>query len=119
MMEELTTAQQQELQASLIALQKELTSLLADSSASSQPVDLDAPIGRLSRVDAMQQQAMAKANRAGHQQRLVQVESALQMIKQDRYGECCRCEEPIGYPRLKARPESPFCLNCQQQNERA
>ncbi len=118
-MVELTAEQLQDLHDRLVVLQNELACLLADSSASSQPVALDAPIGRLSRMDAMQQQAMAKANRAGHQQRLAQVESALQMLKQERYGECRRCEELIGYPRLKARPETPFCLDCQQQNEKS
>ncbi|MCK5912686.1 MAG: TraR/DksA C4-type zinc finger protein, partial [Desulfuromusa sp.] len=34
------------------------------------------------------------------------------------YGECRMCEEPIGYPRLQVRPESPFCLECQKQAEK-
>ncbi len=117
-MDELTVAQQQQLQHKLSILKEELQLLLTESVASSQTVDLDQPIGRLSRMDALQQQAMAKANRAGHQQRLILVESALLAIKQERYGECRRCEEPIGYPRLNARPESPFCLDCQQQSEK-
>jgi len=117
-MEELTVVKQLQLHEQLMVLQGELVGLLADSVASSQPVALDTPIGRLSRMDALQQQEMAKANRAGQQQRLALVVNALQSIKQERYGECRRCEEPIGYPRLKARPESPFCLECQQENEK-
>ena len=116
-MEDLTGVQIDELQLDLIALQQELTQLLDDSQPSCQAVDLDQPIGRLSRIDALQQQAMAKANREGHQRRLKLIDSALLMIRQDRYGECRRCEEPIGYSRLKARPESPFCLDCQGQVE--
>jgi len=116
-MEELTSVQEQELHEILISLRSELEQLLDDSQQSSKAVDLDQPIGRLSRMDALQQQAMAKANRAGTQRRLKLIESALQAIKQQRYGECRRCEEPIGYPRLKARPESPFCLECQGQIE--
>jgi len=49
---------------------------------------------------------------------LVLVEAALQAIKMERYGECRRCEEPIGYSRLDVRPESPFCLDCQKQSEK-
>ncbi|MDA3903441.1 MAG: TraR/DksA C4-type zinc finger protein [Desulfuromusa sp.] len=116
-MEELTAAQQTKLHNQLLNLQEELKLLLTDSSASSQVVDLAQPIGRLSRMDALQQQAMAKANRAGHQQRLTLIEAALLTIKLGRYGECRRCEEPIGYSRLNVRPESPFCLDCQKQSE--
>jgi len=116
-MEDLTAAQEEELQKDLLNLQTELLQLLNDSQESSRAVDLDQPIGRLSRMDAMQQQAMAKANRAGTERRLKLIESALAAMKQERYGECRRCEEPIGYPRLKACPESPFCLECQGQIE--
>jgi len=116
-MEELTDAQHRELQSELLRLQEELRQLLDSSQQSSETVELDQPIGRLSRMDALQQQAMAKANRAGVERRLKLIESALLAFKQQRYGECRRCEEPIGYPRLKARPESPFCLECQGQIE--
>ena len=113
----LTAAQVDELRADLSGLQSELAALLATSVESSRVVDLDQPIGRLSRMDALQQQAMAKANRAGSQRRLQLIESALQALTRGNYGECRRCEEPIGFPRLKARPESPFCLSCQGQME--
>ncbi|MFK5926417.1 MAG: TraR/DksA C4-type zinc finger protein [Desulfuromusa sp.] len=114
----MTATQQSQLHEKLLNLRDELELLLAKSSASSQTVDLDQPIGRLSRMDALQQQAMAKANRAGHQQRLTLLEAALLAIKLKRYGECRRCEEPIGYSRLNVRPESPFCLDCQKQSEK-
>lgn len=117
-MDDLTAPQQEQLHQKLLSLKSELELLLSQSSASSQAVDLDQPIGRLSRMDALQQQAMSKANRAGHQQRLIQIEAALQAIKSDRYGECRRCEEPIGYSRLNVRPESPFCLSCQKKREK-
>ena len=117
-MEELTAAQQTQLHNKLLTLQEELELFLIESAASSQIVDLEQPIGRLSRMDALQQQAMAKANRAGHRQRLTLIEAALLAIRMGRYGECRRCEEPIGYARLNVRPESPFCLDCQKQSEK-
>jgi len=116
-MTDLTAPQQEQLHQKLLSLKSDLELLLTKSSASSHAVDLDQPIGRLSRMDAMQQQAMSKANRAGHQQRLILIEAALQALKSDCYGECRCCEEPIGYSRLNVRPESPFCLNCQKQSE--
>ena len=102
----------------LHSLKRELEQLLTDSVASSRPVDLELSIGRLSRVDALQQQAMAKANREGHQRRLVLVDAALMALKRGRYGLCRSCEEPITVKRLEARPETPFCLDCQAQREK-
>lgn len=116
-MDELTDAEQLELQTDLQTLRSDLEQLLENSQESSKVVDLEQPIGRLSRMDALQQQAMAKANRAGTERRLKLIESALATIRQGRYGECRRCEEPIGYPRLKVRPETPFCLACQEKRE--
>lgn len=116
-MNELTAVQEKELQDELVRLRAELELLLQDSAQSSKVVDLDQPIGRLSRMDALQQQAMAKANRSGNRRRLQLIESALLSLRQGHYGDCRRCEEPIGYPRLKARPESPFCLLCQERIE--
>ena len=118
-MEELLPAQIAELKADLMALQGELEELLKLSKDGAKPVELDQPIGRLSRMDAMQHQQMAKANRESHQLRHKQVCAALNRIASDDYGYCRRCEEPIGYGRLKARPESPLCLNCQGRSERA
>lgn len=112
-MQELSSEQLAELRQNLLDLQAELVQLLASSTESSKPVELGQPIGRLSRMDALQQQAMAKANRAGHLRRLQLTEAALQALQRGSYGACRRCEEPIGYSRLKARPESPLCLICQ------
>ncbi len=116
--EELTDAQLTELEAELVELRGELERLVASSAESVQTVDLDTPIGRLSRMDAMQDQQMAKANRDSHRRRLKLVQVSLSAVAQDEYGFCARCEEPIGYPRLKAKPESRFCLPCQSSSER-
>ena len=112
------TAEIHHFRGKLLGLKKELEQLLSDSVESSRPVDLGLSIGRLSRVDALQQQAMAKANREGHQRRLMLIDAALMALKQGHYGLCRSCEEPISVKRLEARPETPFCLDCQTQREK-
>ena len=114
-MNELTPEQVEELRAALAGRSDELKRLLAATREGTRPVDLDEPIGRLTRMDAMQQQSMSAANRRSHDIRLRQIQQALGAMGQDRYGLCRRCEDPIGYPRLKARPESPYCLDCQTE----
>lgn len=102
----------------LLTLRDELDALLASSADGARPVDLDEPIGRLSRVDAMQQQSMLTANRTAAQRRRLQVDSALRRIEEDEYGECVSCGEWIDPRRLAALPESPLCVACQGSRER-
>ncbi len=116
-MQELTDRQKAELHQALLDLHIELYTLLDDSSDGARPVSLDQPIGRLSRMDAMQQQSMVQANRRTAQTRLNRIEAALRRCKKDEYGLCVECEEDIGYARLKAQPEAPFCIDCQNKRE--
>ena len=60
-MEDHTPKQASELHQALLSLQAELQKLLEDSSDGAKPVSLEEPIGRLSRMDALQGQAMAQA----------------------------------------------------------
>ena len=99
-------------------LHEELSELVASTSEAAKPVEVDEPIGRLSRVDAMQQQRMVALNRQAAQQRRRQVEAALGRIDSDEYGECLGCGEDIDPRRLEAQPEAPLCLECQSQRER-
>jgi DnaK suppressor protein len=115
---ELTGDQVERLRAALRKLQTDLEQLLRSTRESTQPVDLDEPIGRLTRMDAIQQQKVASANRRTHDIRLQQVKQALAAMERDRYGLCRRCEDPIGFLRLEARPESPYCLDCQDEIDR-
>ena len=111
---ELTRAQVAELRQKLVALEEEVARSLSISSDDAKPVDLGLSIGRLSRVDALQQQHMALARRERAEVQLRQVRSAIARLDAGSYGACVRCEEPIAYARLKARPESPLCRECQQ-----
>lgn len=117
-MEELTPGQLQELKTALAAAHTELQIILEGVAEGARPVEPDSAIGRITRLDAIQMQQMAQANRRKSQQRLQQVDAALQRIAADSYGECAECGDDIGYPRLTARPEAPFCLTCQSRREK-
>jgi DnaK suppressor protein len=107
-----------ELRARLEALRDELDALIAGTAEGARPVDLDQPIGRLSRVDAMQQQSMLAANRTAAKRRRQQVDAALRRIEEAEYGDCAICGEPIDARRLEAQPEAPLCVACQGLRER-
>jgi DnaK suppressor protein len=111
--EDLTDEQITELKADLLRLRETLQEQDTASGESAKPVALDqSAVGRLSRMDALQQQSMAVEEKRRRGVRSQQVAASLAALEEGRYGECRRCEEPIGYRRLKARPESPFCVPC-------
>ncbi len=114
--DELTEVQHAQLVAALHELKASLRLRLDDTSRT-ETVDLDLPIGRLSRMDAIQQQKMAQAEQAKAGLRLQAVEAALERAAEDEYGWCCQCGEPVGWPRLRARPETPFCVPCLEKLE--
>lgn len=115
--EELTPAEIEELTADLVALESEIKAQLSESAESAEIVEMDQPIGRLSRVDAMQGQQMAKASRRRLELRLQQVLAALARVRTGTYGDCVMSGEPIGYRRLKARPETPLSVESQARME--
>lgn len=117
-MNELSAAEQAELKADLLALVRELHAQLHDNADAAAPVELDQTrVGRLSRMDAMQMQQQQKAERERSQLRLLQAQNALALFDNDDYGWCRQCDEPIGFPRLKVRPEAPLCIQCQEKLE--
>jgi len=118
-MDELSPEQIETARVRLIAVHEELQLLLGLTKSGAKPVSLDEPIGRLSRMDAMQQQQLVKANRRQHDVRVQQVLAALRRIDDGTFGECRRCEEPISPSRIDARPEAPFCLDCQEEIDAA
>ncbi len=103
--------------AALLALKDELDAFKAATRDGAKPVDLDQPIGRLTRIDAIQMQKLTQASRRRNEVRSQQVGAALRRIEVGDYGSCNICEDDIEWARLKARPETPVCLECQQELE--
>jgi DnaK suppressor protein len=110
--DELNDAQLNDLHKDLVDLREELIEAIKAGEDRTDVVDLDQEIGRLSRMDALQQQKMAEAEAARHKIRLKTVIQALRAFEEDEYGFCKRCGELIDVRRLKARPESPCCVPC-------
>jgi len=116
-MEELTEARIASLRERLDALEAELTESLSRTRDDARPVDLDLPIGRVSRIDAIAQQSMSVANRRRSEVRLQQVAAARMRMASGEYGWCAVCDDPIAFDRLQARPEAPLCMACQVEFE--
>ena len=83
------------------------------SDRASEVVQLDqTSVGRLSRMDSLQSQSMAKSLREREQVKLALILEALERVEQGRYGLCLVCGEPIEIGRLTVFPESRECAGC-------
>ncbi len=74
-------------------------------------------VGRVSRMDAMQGQAMAVAANQRRQTELQKIKLALKRIDSEDYGYCLECDEEIAEPRLKLDPATSLCINCASKKE--
>lgn len=77
------------------------------------PVTLDqSSVGRLSRMDALQQQAMAKATQARRSVEEARIQAALARLDEGEYGYCQQCGEDIPEARLQLMPTATLCMAC-------
>ena len=100
-------------------LKATLEAVNATGLASAETVELDQTrMGRLSRMDAMQQQEMSKATNQRRKLKLIQIESALARIDNDDYGYCNECDELINPKRLEHNPAATLCIQCASAKEK-
>ena len=82
------------------------------------PVELDqSRVGRLSRMDALQGQAMSQAAGQRREQELARIAAALRRIESGSYGLCLRCDEDIAPARLRIDPAATLCIGCASKAE--
>ena len=106
------------LKVKLLAQRDEIGRLDASSAASARPVELDqSRVGRLSRMDAMQAQAMSLEVRRRREIQLSRIENALKRIESDEFGDCIRCGEPNDKKRIEFDPAMLLCIECAKERE--
>ena len=116
-MSHLSDAQLQQFHQRLVAAKADTEALLIQTANDSKPVDMELPIGRLTRIDAIQMQGMAQMNRRQLEIRLLQIDASLKAYEGGTFGICRHCKDPVSLGRLEVLPETPFCLDCQESFE--
>ncbi|EEE46438.1 TraR/DksA family transcriptional regulator [Roseibium alexandrii] len=97
----------------LVRLKAELESFSEISEDARATVMLDQQaVGRLSRMDALQGQAMAQASERQRRADIQRIEAALKRLDEGEYGYCAQCGEDIAAKRLKVDPAAAFCIRC-------
>lgn len=102
----------------LLRLREELQAATESAQGSAAVVELDqSKVGRLSRMDAMQAQAMAQASEDRRKATLQRIEAALKRLDDGEYGLCQACDEPINPKRLEFDPTVLLCIDCASKAE--
>jgi DnaK suppressor protein len=104
----------------LLARRAELQGLARSGDQAAGVVELDqSSVGRLSRMDALQGQAMSLEAKRRREAELRRIEAALTRMDNGEYGECLECGEPIALARLELDPSTPLCVACAGAAEKA
>ncbi|HBE92980.1 MAG TPA: molecular chaperone DnaK [Gammaproteobacteria bacterium] len=96
----------------------ELLAVQESGHAAADTVELDqCCVGRLSRMDAMQVQAMLVEADRRRGQEIRRIDAALQRLEEDDYGMCEECEMEIAKARLEYDPSTLYCIECASKLE--
>jgi len=104
--------------ARLLEMKAELERLAHEHEHDSDIVELDQTTqGRLSRMDALQGQAMAQEVARRREAELRRIEAALARVDEGDYGLCVTCGEEIARKRLELDPAIHNCIDCARSEE--
>ena len=96
----------------------EINELVETGDNAAKPVELDqSRVGRLSRMDAMQAQAMSVEVKRRREIESARIKGALKRVEAGTYGECLQCAEMISFARLELNPSVPLCIQCAEDKE--
>jgi len=111
----------QELQAfkqHLLTMQQDLLATQDSGIDAAKTVELDqTKVGRLSRMDALQVQAMSQEMNRRREIELKKIIAALSRLEKGGYGYCSHCEEDIALKRLQFDPSASLCIICASKLE--
>lgn len=79
------------------------------------PIAPDVAIGRISRMDAINNKSVNEATLRTAEAKLNKLEMALKKVDDPKFGICIRCGQTIPEGRLMIMPESTKCVNCAQR----
>jgi len=78
----------------------------------SKPVSLDSAIGRISRMDAINNKSITESALRQAEEKLAKLNQALTKVGTKDFGVCIKCKQPIPLGRILLMPESLRCVNC-------
>ena len=112
----MNSEERQELKGNIEEAIKAQQVLIASLAETSKPVAPDNAIGRLSRMEALNDRAVSEASLNAARHKLSRLETALDKVDQPDFGICVRCDHPIPSGRIVLMPEATRCVPCSERN---
>lgn len=91
---------------------EELTERLKNLKEATKPQGLDSAVGRLSRMDYINNKSIDEANIRSSEAKLMGLERWLSLYKTEKFGKCSKCGQEINVNRMLLLPESNRCIQC-------
>lgn len=85
---------------------------IATLEAVTRPIAPENAIGRVSRMDAINNKSINEAALVKARKQNVHLERALTRIEEPTFGVCMRCQQPIPVGRLMLMPATTRCVRC-------
>ncbi len=86
--------------------------LIVDYKEMTKPIAPENAIGRISRMDAINNKSVAEAALHQAEDKLGKLKLMLTQIDKEGFGICAKCKQPIPIGRILLMPHSRFCVNC-------
>lgn len=108
----MTTEEREQIKAKIIADTESLRIEIKELEAQSQPIAPDNAIGRISRMDAINNRSVQLVGLRSAKSKLNKLERALSRIKDADFGLCGRCKQEIPIARIMFMPYTSRCVRC-------
>jgi len=86
--------------------------IVADYKEMTQPISPDDAIGRISRMDAINNKSVVEASLRKAEDKLRGLHHVFSQLGSKEFGLCLQCNQPIPLGRILIRPESVYCVGC-------
>lgn len=108
----MTPEEKTELKVAMDQKRTELIELITDLKEATKPMGLDSSIGRVSRMDYINNKSVSESGLRRAENDLKALERWLSMYNEKSFGKCSRCNQEINPKRLLLMPASTVCINC-------
>lgn len=108
----MNNTENQTIKDALLKKQEKLVKVIAELKELIHPEGLDSAVGRVSRMDAINNRSINEAAMRKKKLQLAKIEEALKEVDSPDFGKCIKCGKPIPIQRILLMPESKVCVNC-------
>lgn len=110
----MTEQEKKDVKAKVLVEMKRTNTAIDDYRDLTKPISPENAIGRISRMDAINNKSVAEAALRQAEVKLKNLHNVLESIDNKDFGLCLKCQKPIPIGRILLMPQSRYCVNCAQ-----